>query len=344
MKNKKLMIAVIALVLVFAALAAVYFTSRPAAQEGSKAFTVTVIHADGSEKKFDYRTDAEKLGAFLEEKGIKLEAATIDMLGTAESITVNKDNTTIVSGRGAKENIQARVGQIKAQIEKTTSDYDREKLQERLAKLAGGVAVIKVGAATEVEMKEKKDRVDDALHATRAAVEEGIVAGGGVALIRAADAVDALSYENADQKTGASIIRRAIEEPLRQIVTNAGQEASVVANEVRNGSDNYGYNAGTEQYGDMIEMGILDPTKVTRSALQYAASIAGLMLTTECMVADAPRKDDAPAAPAMNNGWGPVQPGMSSANGPKGTVFQPGNGGNNNPLSAPGATVYMPSK
>jgi chaperonin GroEL len=230
-----------------------------------------------------------------EETGAKLEDAPVTVLGQAKSITITKDNTTIVEGAGDADAIKARVAQIKKQIEDTTSDYDREKLQERLAKLAGGVAVIKVGAATEVEMKEKKDRVDDALHATRAAVEEGIVAGGGVALIRAADAVDALSYENADQKTGASIIRRAIEEPLRQIVTNAGLEGSVVANKVKEGKDGFGYNAKTDCYEDLFAAGVIDPAKVTKTALKNAASIASMILTTDCVIVE--KKEDKPAAP-----------------------------------------------
>jgi len=232
-----------------------------------------------------------------EEVGLSLEKATLDDLGTAKKIQVTKENTTIVDGAGRKEEIEARVAQIRAQIEETTSDYDREKLQERVAKLAGGVAVIKVGAATEVEMKEKKARVEDALHATRAAVEEGVVPGGGVALIRALGALTDMSGDNHDQDVGISIARRAMEEPLRQIVKNAGDEASVVVNEVKGGSGNYGYNAATGDFGDMIEMGILDPTKVTRTALQNAASVAGLMITTEAMVAEKPKKDE-PAMPA----------------------------------------------
>ena len=232
-----------------------------------------------------------------EEVGLSLEKATLDDLGTAKKIQVTKENTTIVDGAGRKEEIEARVAQIRAQIEETTSDYDREKLQERVAKLAGGVAVIKVGAATEVEMKEKKARVEDALHATRAAVEEGVVPGGGVALIRALSVLTDMSGDNHDQDVGISIARRAMEEPLRQIVKNAGDEASVVVNEVKGGSGNYGYNAATGNFGDMIEMGILDPTKVTRTALQNAASVAGLMITTEAMVAEKPKKDE-PAMPA----------------------------------------------
>ncbi|MGN1394601.1 MAG: chaperonin GroEL [Succinivibrionaceae bacterium] len=235
-----------------------------------------------------------------EDIGMKLDAATINDLGKSKRVVITKDNTTIIDGCGEKEAIQARVAQIRKAIEETSSDYDKEKLQERVAKLAGGVAVIKVGGATEVEMKEKKDRVDDALHATRAAVEEGVVAGGGVALVRVATKLANLSGENADQNCGIKVALKAMEAPLRQIVTNAGEEASVVANAIRSGEGNFGYNAATEQYGDMLEMGILDPTKVTRSALQYAASIAGLMITTECMITDAPKKDSAaPATPDM---------------------------------------------
>ena len=241
------------------------------------------------------------------ELGMELDKATLDDLGVAKRVVITKDNTTIIDGEGDSAAIEARVAQIRQQIEKSTSDYDREKLQERVAKLAGGVAVIKVGAATEVEMKEKKDRVEDAMHATRAAVEEGIVPGGGVALVRVAKKLaGTVKGENQDQDVGIKVALTAMEAPLRQIVTNAGQEASVVANEVRNGSGNFGYNAGTEQYGDMIEMGILDPAKVTRSALQYAASIAGLMLTTECMIADAPKAESAaPAAPMGGMGGMP---------------------------------------
>ncbi|PIE37082.1 MAG: hypothetical protein CSA54_02140 [Gammaproteobacteria bacterium] len=214
-------------------------------------------------------------------------------------MTVDKDNTTIVDGAGARSEIDARVDQIRTQIEQATSDYDKEKLQERVAKLAGGVAVIKVGAATEVEMKEKKDRVDDALHATRAAVEEGIVPGGGVALVRAIAAVDKVTGDNHDQGVGVGIAKRAMEEPLRQIVANAGEEPSVVVARVREGSGNFGFNAASDEYGDMIEFGIVDPTKVTRYALQNAASVAGLMITTEAMVADAPKDEPAPAMPDM---------------------------------------------
>ena len=228
-----------------------------------------------------------------EEVGLSLEKTTLEDLGTAKKVTVTKEATIIVDGAGSADDIAARVSQIKAQMEDSTSDYDVEKLQERMAKLAGGVAVIKVGAATEVEMKVKKDRVDDALHATRAAVEEGVVAGGGVALIRACAAIAGVKGDNHDQDVGIAIAKRSMEEPLRQIVTNAGEEASVVLNKVAEGTGNFGYNAGTGEYGDMIEMGILDPTKVTRTALQNAASVAGLLLTTECMITDVPTKDDA---------------------------------------------------
>ena len=243
-----------------------------------------------------------------EEVGLSLEGVTEEHLGTAKRIEIGKDNTTVIDGAGAKNNIKARIGQIKTQIEVTSSDYDREKLQERLAKLSGGVAVIKVGAATEVEMKEKKDRVDDALHATRAAVEEGVVPGGGVALIRAISSLKSLKGDNSDQDVGISICKRALEEPLRQIVSNGGGEASVVLNEVLKGKANFGYNATTEKYGDMLKMGILDPTKVTRAALQHAASISGLMITTEAMVTDMPQ-DSAPAMPDMG-GMGGGMPGM----------------------------------
>ena len=240
-----------------------------------------------------------------EEIGMELEKATLEDLGQVKRVVINKDNTTIIDGVGDEAQIKGRVAQIRQQIEESTSDYDKEKLQERVAKLAGGVAVIKVGAATEVEMKEKKDRVDDALHATRAAVEEGIVAGGGVALVRAATKVAAtLKGDNEEQDVGIKLALRAMEAPLRQIVTNAGEEASVVASAVKNGEGNFGYNAGTEQYGDMIEMGILDPTKVTRSALQFAASVAGLMITTECMVTDLPKDDKADLGAAGMGGMG----------------------------------------
>ena len=231
-----------------------------------------------------------------EEKGIKLETATIDMLGTAESITVNKDNTTIVNGAGDKEAIAARVGQIKAQIAATKSTYDKEKLQERLAKLAGGVAQLNVGAASEVEMKEKKDRVDDALSATRAAIEEGIVAGGGVAYIRAQEALEGLKGENDDEQTGIEIIRRAVEEPLRQIVANAGKEGAVVVDKVRQGAADFGYNARKDVYENLKEAGVVDPAKVTRVALENAASIAGMFLTTECVITDIKEEHPMPAA------------------------------------------------
>ncbi|WP_020484652.1 MULTISPECIES: chaperonin GroEL [unclassified Methylomonas] len=234
-----------------------------------------------------------------EEVGLSLEKADISQLGTAKRVQINKENTTIIDGAGNEDQIKGRVAQIRAQADEATSDYDREKLQERLAKLAGGVAVIKVGAATEVEMKEKKARVEDALHSTRAAVEEGVVAGGGTALIRALSALEGLKGINHDQDVGVSILRRAMEEPLRQIVSNAGDEASVVLNEVKKGTGNFGYNAATGEYGDMIAMGILDPAKVTRSALQNAASVAGLMITTEVMIADAPADNKAPAMPDM---------------------------------------------
>ncbi|KTD16546.1 chaperonin GroEL [Legionella jordanis] len=234
-----------------------------------------------------------------EEVGKNLEGASLDDLGTAKRVVVTKENTTIIDGEGKEAEISARINQIRAQMEETTSDYDREKLQERVAKLAGGVAVIKVGAATEVEMKEKKARVEDALHATRAAVEEGIVAGGGVALIRAQKALDGLKGDNPDQDMGINILRRSIESPLRQIVTNAGYEASVIVNKVAENKDNFGFNAATGEYGDMVEMGILDPTKVTRTALQNAASVASLMLTTECMIADLPKKEEAVGAGDM---------------------------------------------
>lgn len=243
-----------------------------------------------------------------EEKGMKLEDAKMDMLGTAEKVTVNKDNTTIVKGHGSKKAIEARVNQIKAQIETTTSDYDREKLQERLAKLAGGVAVLYVGAASEVEMKEKKDRVDDALHATRAAVEEGTVPGGGVAYIRAISALEGLKGENEDETTGIEIIKRAIEEPLRQIVNNAGKEGAVVVQRVKEGKAAFGYNARTDVYEDLNQAGVVDPAKVTRIALENAASIAGMFLTTECVVAE--KKEDLPPMPPMNPGMGGGMGGM----------------------------------
>ena len=239
-----------------------------------------------------------------EEKGYKLEDATIEMLGTAEKITVDKENTTIVSGKGDKKAIEARIAMIKSQIEKTTSDYDREKLQERLAKMAGGVAVIYVGAASEVEMKEKKDRFDDALHATRAAIEEGIIPGGGVAYIRSIAAMKGLKGDNEDQQIGIDIVRRALEEPLRQIAANAGKEGSVIVNAVAKGKGDYGYNARIDEYQHMIEAGVIDPTKVSRVALENAASIAGMLLTTECVLAEI--KEETPAMPAagMNPGMG----------------------------------------
>ena len=232
-----------------------------------------------------------------EEVGLSLEKATIDNLGRAKRVQVGKENTTLIDGAGKASAIKGRVGQIQQQIEETTSDYDREKLQERVAKLAGGVAVIKVGAATEVEMKEKKARVEDALHSTRAAVEEGVVPGGGVALVRALSKLKGLKGENEDQDTGISIARRAIHEPLRQIVANSGGEPSVVLNKVLDGKANFGFNAQTEEYGDLVKMGILDPTKVVRTALQNASSIAGLLITTEATVAEKPKKDDGPAMP-----------------------------------------------
>jgi len=235
-----------------------------------------------------------------EEVGLSLEKAKLDDLGNAKRVQITKENTTLIDGSGKTEEIQGRVKQIRQQIEDTTSDYDREKLQERVAKLAGGVAVIKVGASTEIEMKEKKARVEDALHSTRAAVEEGVVPGGGVALVRVIGAVSKVKGKNADQTVGISILTRALEEPLRQIVTNAGDEASVVLNKVMEGKGNYGYNAQTGEFGDMIEMGILDPTKVTRFALQNAASVAGLILTTEAMIAEIPKKDE--AHPHMGGG------------------------------------------
>ena len=237
-----------------------------------------------------------------EEVGLQLEKATVNDLGRAKKVQISKENTTIIDGAGEGDAIKSRIGQIKAQIEETSSDYDREKLQERVAKLAGGVAVIKVGAATEVEMKEKKARVEDALHATRAAVEEGVVPGGGVALIRAKAAIEGLKGINEDQTHGIQIALRAMEAPLREIVTNAGEEPSVIVNEVKAGSGNFGYNAANGQFGDMVAFGILDPTKVTRSALQNAASIAGLMITTEAMVAELPKKEE--PAPAHGGGMG----------------------------------------
>ena len=235
-----------------------------------------------------------------EEVGLSLEKADLSVLGSAKKVNVTKENTTIIDGGGKKDAIESRVNQIRAQIEEATSDYDKEKMQERVAKLAGGVAVIKVGAATEVEMKEKKARVEDALHATRAAVEEGVVPGGGVAMIRARASIDKLTGDNPDQDQGIQIARNAMQEPLKQIVSNAGLEGSVILAKVEEGKDSFGYNAASSEYGDMLKMGILDPTKVTRSALQNAASIAGLMITTECMVTELAKEDDnAPAAPAM---------------------------------------------
>ncbi|ARC53306.1 chaperonin GroEL [Candidatus Riesia pediculischaeffi] len=237
-----------------------------------------------------------------EEIGMELEKASIEHLGQAKRVVINKDTTTIIDGVGEKSSIRNRVKQIMQQRDEATSDYDREKLQERIAKLSGGVAVIKVGAATEVEMKEKRARVDDALHATRAAVEEGVVAGGGIALVRVATRLDLLNGENEDQTVGIRIALRAMESPMRQIVENSGGEAAVVVNNVKKGKDNYGYNASTEKYGDMMEMGILDPTKVTRSALQFAASIAGLMITTEAMITDLPKEDKSEMNPSAGMG------------------------------------------
>jgi len=236
-----------------------------------------------------------------EDLGLKLENVTLTDLGRAKRVTMDKDTTTIVDGAGDKDKIKGRIAEIRVQVEKTTSDYDREKLQERLAKLVGGVAIVKVGAATETEMKEKKARVEDALHATRAAVEEGVVAGGGVALIRAQKALDDLKVSD-DQRVGVRIIQRAIEEPLRQIVQNAGLEGAVVVNKVKEGKGDFGYNAATDQYGDLLAMGVIDPVKVVRTALQNAASVAGLMLTTECLVAERPKNE--PAAAASHNGGG----------------------------------------
>ena len=237
-----------------------------------------------------------------EDKGLKLDAATLDMLGRAEKVTIDKENTTIVNGNGNKEAIADRAAQIRKQIAATTSDYDREKLQERLAKLAGGVAVLYVGAASEVEMKEKKDRVEDALNATRAAVEEGIVAGGGVAYVRAIESLSSVKADNEDEQTGINIIARAIEEPLRMIVQNAGVEGSVVLQKVREGKGDFGYNARTDKYENLLASGVIDPTKVTRIALENAASVAGMFLTTECVLADKP--EETPAAPAMGGGMG----------------------------------------
>ena len=242
-----------------------------------------------------------------EERGMTFENVTMDMLGTAEKIEIDKDNTTIINGKGDKKAISSRVGQIRTQIEATTSDYDREKLQERLAKLAGGVAVLYVGAATEVEMKEKKDRVDDALAATRAAVQEGIVPGGGVALIRAIENLDKLKGENEDEMTGIAIVRRAAEEPLRQIIANAGEEGAVIVQKVKEGKDDFGYNARTDKFEHLYKAGVIDPTKVTRIAIENAASIASMLLTTECVIADEPEENNAAAAMA---GMGGGMPGM----------------------------------
>jgi chaperonin GroEL len=243
-----------------------------------------------------------------EDRGMTLDSVTMDMLGTAQKIDIDKDNTTIVNGKGKKADIQARVGQIRAQIEQTTSDYDKEKLQERLAKLAGGVAVLYVGAPTEVEMKEKKDRVDDALAATRAAVEEGIVPGGGVALIRAIESLDKLKGANEDEMTGIQIVKRAAEEPLRQIIANAGGEGAIIVQKVREGKADYGYNARTEKYEELYKSGVIDPTKVTRIAVENASSIAAMLLTTECVIADEP--EEAGAAAAAMGGMGGGMPGM----------------------------------
>ena len=243
-----------------------------------------------------------------EERGFKLENATLDMLGTCEKIEIDKDNTTVINGAGNKDDILARTNQIKAQIETTTSDYDKEKLQERLAKLAGGVAVLYVGAATEVEMKEKKDRVDDALAATRAAVEEGIIPGGGIGYIRAAEALDEKSGLNEDENTGIKIVKRAIEEPLRTIIANAGGEGAVIVQKVKEGKKDYGFNARTEAYENLFESGVIDPTKVSRSALENAASIASMLLTTECVIADEPSEE--PAMPPMGGGMPGGMPGM----------------------------------
>ena len=243
-----------------------------------------------------------------EERGLTLENATMDMLGTAEKVEIDKDNTTIINGAGRKGDIEARIGQIKAQIESSTSDYDKEKMQERLAKLAGGVAVLYVGAATEVEMKEKKDRVDDALAATRAAVQEGIVPGGGIALIRALEAIEKLVGDNDDETTGIAIVRRAVEEPLRQIIANCGGEGAVIVQKVKEGKDDFGYNARTEKFENLYKAGVIDPTKVTRIAIENAASIASMLLTTECVIADEP-VDESAAHAAMHAGGGGM-PGM----------------------------------
>ncbi|MBK7560383.1 MAG: chaperonin GroEL [Chitinophagaceae bacterium] len=258
---------------------------------------VAAVKAPGfGDRRKEMLEDIAKLSAgtvISEEQGYKLENADLSYLGQAKTVTIDKDNTTIVGGKGKKEDINARINQIKAQIEVTTSDYDKEKLQERLAKLSGGVAVLNIGAATEMEMKEKKDRVDDALHATRAAVEEGIVPGGGVAFIRAIDSLDKFKGANEDESTGAAIVRRALEEPLRQIVENAGIEGSIVVQKVKDGKADFGFNARTEVYENLLKAGVIDPTKVTRIALENAASIAGMLLTTECVVADKPKKEEA---------------------------------------------------
>ncbi len=244
-----------------------------------------------------------------EEKGLTLENATLDMLGTAEKVEIDKDNTTVVNGAGNKADIEARIGQIRAQIESSTSDYDKEKMQERLAKLAGGVAVLYVGAPTEVEMKEKKDRVDDALAATRAAVEEGIVPGGGIALIRALSTLEKLKGDNDDEMTGIAIVKRAVEEPLRQIIANSGGEGAVIVQKVKEGKDDFGYNARTEEFDNLYKAGVIDPTKVTRIAIENAASIASMLLTTECVIADEP-VDESAAAAAMGGGMPGGMPGM----------------------------------
>ena len=243
-----------------------------------------------------------------EEVGLSLETTTLESLGTAKKIVLSKENTTVIDGAGKQDDIVGRVNQIRAQIEETTSDYDREKLQERVAKLAGGVAVIKVGAGSEIEMKEKKARVEDALHSTRAAVEEGVVPGGGVALIRALQEVDGLTGDNEDQNIGISIALKAMEAPIRQIVMNAGEESSVVVDKIKSDKGNYGFNAATSEYGDMISMGILDPAKVTRTALQAAGSVAGLMITTEAMVSEIP--EESPAGGGMPGGMPPGMGGM----------------------------------
>jgi len=259
---------------------------------------VAAVKAPGfGDRRKEMLEDIAKLTAgtvISEEQGYKLENADLSYLGQAKTVTIDKDNTTVVGGKGKKEDINARINQIKAQIEVTTSDYDKEKLQERLAKLSGGVAVLNIGAATEMEMKEKKDRVDDALHATRAAVEEGIVPGGGVAFIRAIESLEKFKGSNEDETTGAAIVRRALEEPLRQIVENAGIEGSIVVQKVKEGKGDYGFNARTEVYENLFKAGVIDPTKVTRIALENAASIAGMLLTTECVIADKPKKEEAP--------------------------------------------------